>query len=106
MERSASVNRIVIEGAIVQRGALRYTPVGIPVVEFAVEHVSEQQEDGSLMAVRLRLQAIAIGSLAATCAGLAEATPIKLAGFLASRSARNDTPVLHVQAVRILDNPI
>ena len=39
-------NEVVIDGRLLKRSALRYTPAGIPVVDLLLGHISNQIEAG------------------------------------------------------------
>lgn len=98
---ASAQNQFVLDVTIKSRSKPRVTPVGLPVCEMVLVHQSEQTEAGSAVAIQLRIHAVAIGPIAADVAQLALATPLKVKGFLASRSPRNDAPVLHLTAIKI-----
>ena len=55
-----------------ERGILRYTPAGVPVIEFRVVHASEQSEAGTSRNVECELACVALGPTALL---LKEASP-------------------------------
>ncbi len=79
--------------------ALRYTPAGIAVLEFALEHVSRQSAGGFERDVRCLVQALLVGPLATELATSLNARTVTVQGFLAARSLRNPKLVLHIQHV-------
>jgi len=81
---------------IAQLKALRYTPAGVPVVEFRLKHASERQEAGAVRKVSAELDAIAFEAQARLVAGSALGRPLRAEGFLAAKSRRSARPVLHV----------
>jgi primosomal replication protein N len=93
------MNRIEFSGTLRSRGPLRSTPAGTPVIEFSVEHVSEQDEAGMKRRVECEINCVSMG----TTAGLMNAAPLgsglTLGGFLAARSLKNRTLVLHVNHI-------
>jgi primosomal replication protein N len=93
------VNRIEFSGDLLAKSVLRYTPSGVPVVEFTLGHLSEQEEAGAKRRVECELQGVSMG----TAAGLIEAaslgTRLTVIGFIAAKSLKNRTPVLHVQSI-------
>ena len=46
--------------------ALRYTPAGIPVIEFKLDHESEQDEAGTKRQVKAQISAVAFETSTAT----------------------------------------
>jgi primosomal replication protein N len=94
-----STNEVVLSGMAQRVGALRYTPVGIPVIEFSLQHVSRQQEAGATRQVEVALPTVVFGALAE---GLAKASPgseITARGFLAKRSRDSAQVVLHATSI-------
>jgi primosomal replication protein N len=93
------MNRTAFSGALRSKGPLRSTPAGVPVVEFVVGHESEQDEAGAKRRVECEINCVAIGATA----GLVNAAPLggglAMSGFLAARSLKNRTLVLHVQNI-------
>ena len=91
-----------MSGCVLERGALRYTPAGVPVVEFRLEHASEQQEAGGTRKVECELACIALDTLANLMGDAKPGDGLRVKGFLAARSIRNRTPVLHVTEIEFL----
>lgn len=68
-------------------------------IEFRISHASEQCEAGNPRRVECELACVALGQTARL---LCEAPPgmtITATGFLAAKSLKRNTPVLHVTAV-------
>jgi primosomal replication protein N len=80
----------------VELGALRYTPGGLPAVEFRIAHASEQEEAGGRRKVEAELGAIAFGTHARLVAGAPMGASGTFSGFLAAKSKRSKRLVLHV----------
>lgn len=55
------MNRLVLSAQIVERGALRYTPAGLPALDLVLKHESEVSEDGHPRKLQLEVRAVAIG---------------------------------------------
>jgi primosomal replication protein N len=89
-------------GEVMQLAALRYTPAGIPLLSFAVQHVSEQNEAGMQRRVECEVTAIAMGDLAVKSQGIKEGTAVKVSGFLAKRSLKSAQLVLHINQLEII----
>jgi primosomal replication protein N len=91
-----SCNRLELSGEVVTLEALRYTPAGIPVLAFTVRHVSIRNEAGMKRQVECEAPAVAMAELAKQAAGLKIGDHVKVAGFLAKKSLKNDRLVLHL----------
>lgn len=91
-------------GRLAEKGALRYTPAGFPVIEFRIAHASEQVEAGQPRQVTCELGCVAIGPLALLLQDAPAGTGIGVSGFLAARSLKQKTPVLHVTAIEFAEN--
>jgi primosomal replication protein N len=92
---------------LLERSALRYTPGGIPVLEFLVGHASQQIEAGKPRMVELELPCIAVETVALLLSGTERTegvTPeVSISGFLAARSLKRPTPVLHVTHLEFVE---
>jgi primosomal replication protein N len=86
------MNRVVLGAKLVERGARRYTPAGLPVLELTLQHESDQTEDGQARRVTLELKALAIGGITDQVGSLALGSKGTFAGFLTH--ARNGRGVL------------
>ena len=76
--------------------ALRYTPAGIPVVEFKLEHESEQDEAGAKRKVKAQISAVAFEAQARFVAKMKLNSDLKVNGFLSAKTKRSKRLVLHV----------
>lgn len=94
-----SSNRTELTGSLSERGVLRHTPAGIPVIEFRIAHESEQMEGEQLRQVECELACVAVGTVAFLLKDAALGTALKVEGFLAARSLRQKAPVLHATAI-------
>jgi len=91
------VNQLVLSARIVQGGALRYTPAGLPALDFGFEHESEVTDARQVRQVKAAVKAVAFGSLAETLGKQAIGSSWKFTGFLATpRNGKH--PVLHIQS--------
>ncbi|WP_374356990.1 primosomal replication protein N [Chitinimonas sp.] len=76
---------------------LRYTPAGIPVVEFKLQHESTQNEAGLERRVQCHFNCICLGKEALAIAALDEGVQLLVKGFFAARHQRYKANlVLHV----------
>ena len=80
-----------------EAGALRYTPAGLPALDFRLEHESELTEAGQQRQVKAAIKAVAFGSVAETLGKQAIGSIWRFTGFLATpRNGKH--PVLHIQS--------
>ena len=92
------MNRLVLAAQLVERRALRYTPAGLPVLDFELKHESELSEDGQVRKVSMQIRSVAIGRISQPVAAMELGSSGQFAGFLAS--ARNGRGLLfHVTAI-------
>ncbi len=82
----------------------RYTPAGLPVVSFVLQHASEQIEAGLKRKVECEVNAVAIGELAKQPISLG--AQISVQGFLAKRSAKSTQLILHVTHLQLMNSNI
>ena len=92
------MNRLILAAELVERGATRYTPAGLPALDLGLKHDSEVSEDGHPRQVHMTMRAVAIGEITKSVAALPLGRCATFAGFLAaSRNGRG--LVFHVTAV-------
>ena len=92
------MNRLILAAELVERGATRYTPAGLPALDLGLKHDGEVMEDGHPRKVNLTMRAVAIGEITKSVAVLSLGQPATFAGFVAaSRNGRG--LVFHVTAV-------
>jgi primosomal replication protein N len=80
----------------VELSALRYTPAGIPVVEFKLDHESEQDEAGTKRKVKAEISAVAFEAQARLVSKININSALKVKGFLSAKTRRSKKLVLHV----------
>jgi primosomal replication protein N len=92
------VNRLVLQAQLIERGALRYTPAGLPALDLSLKHESEATQDGSQRKVSFEIRARAVGDITRQLSGLEIGSEHGFAGFLGSmRNGRG--VVFHVTEV-------
>lgn len=100
---SSADNRTTLTGSLLEIAALRYTPAGVPVLNFRITHASEQIEAGVRRAVDCEMPAVALGPTAQLMAGAKPGDQVRLTGFLAAKSLKSRIPVLHVNEIEFLE---
>ena len=94
------MNKLVLQAEVVQIEPLRYTPAGIPLLSFVLQHASEQVEAGLKRKVECEVNAVALGNLAKQNIQLG--ANIKAKGFLAKRSTKSTQLVLHIEKLEVI----
>jgi primosomal replication protein N len=79
------MNRLVLSAQLVERGALRYTPAGLPALDLSLKHESEVTQDGKHRRVWFDIRARAIGEITARVEKLELGSTHGFAGFLGSQ---------------------
>ncbi|HEY9531068.1 MAG TPA: primosomal replication protein N [Burkholderiales bacterium] len=82
---------------------MRYTPAGIPAVEFKLRHESEQHEAGGSRRIEAEIGGIAFEAQARLLASAKLNTGLKLQGFLGARNKRSKKLVLHVTNIEFME---
>ena len=81
---------------LVQFGALRHTPAGIPAIEFLIRHESQRVEAAASRRVQAEVAALAFDTLARQIASASLGAVLTVRGFLAAKNQRSAKLVLHV----------
>ena len=89
----------MLSGVIVHLEPIRYTPAGIPLLSFVLQHASEQIEAGLKRKVECEMNAVALGDLAKISIQIGD--NMKAKGFLAKRSAKSTQLVLHIEQIKL-----
>lgn len=97
------MNHVDLTASIAELSPLRYTPAGIPALNFILEHESEVLEAGSPRQVKLTLKAVAFGTLAEQGVQLALGKAFRFTGFLTNARTSKGV-VFHIQALH-QENP-
>ena len=82
---------------------MRYTPAGVPVSEGRVQHTSSQIEGGAERQVEVEIAVLALGETARWLQAAPLGGAVKVTGFLAARSLKSRSPVLHVNSIEFLE---
>jgi primosomal replication protein N len=79
------MNRLVLTAQLVERGALRYTPAGLPALDLGLKHESQVMQDGRPRQVFFEIKARAIGQITQRVAGVELGSTHGFGGFLGSQ---------------------
>ena len=100
---SEAANRIEISGVVTELQPLRYTPAGVPVVEFRLAHESERAEAGATRKVHAEIEAVAFEAQARLLAAGPMGRLLKAEGFLCAKNRRSKKPILHVTNIEFIE---
>lgn len=92
-----------LDGELVERGAVRFTPGGVPVLDLKLRHRSEQIEAGLPRSIDFEIAAVALGDLADTMDALVPGRRLEVDGFLAPSRKGSRTLTLHITRCRPQD---
>ncbi len=79
------MNRVVLTAQLVERGALRFTPAGLPALDLSLKHESSVTQDGQPRQVSVEIKARAIGEITQRLASVEMGSTHGFAGFLGSQ---------------------
>jgi primosomal replication protein N len=99
----SGLNQLTLDALLLEMQPMRRTPAGVPVTECSLTHESKQVEAGLVRDVSVALQAVAVGELAGVLAAAIPGMRIRVTGFLAARSLRSRSPVLHLSKIEFLE---
>lgn len=99
-EGKAGINQFTLTATLIAKSVLRYTPAGLPICEFELEHESEQLEASKTRMVKCTVSALALGVAANQVNGLEVGSLKSWSGFIALRSHKSKSLRFHVCAVR------
>ncbi|MEP6655639.1 MAG: primosomal replication protein N [Betaproteobacteria bacterium] len=97
-------NSLLLDATIAERGDLRFTPAGLPAIDFLLRHASRQEEAGSERMVECDLAAVAFGASARALAATPPGTAIRCKGFLARRWRTGITVAMHVNEFELIEH--
>ncbi|MBC7803405.1 MAG: primosomal replication protein N [Candidatus Parcubacteria bacterium] len=92
-----------MSGVVTELQSLRYTPAGVPVVEFRLAHESERAEAGSRRKVNAEIDAVAFEAQARLLAAGPMGRLLIAEGFLCAKNRRSRKPVLHVTSIEFIE---
>ncbi len=97
-------NVVALSGEVVAIDALRFTPAGIPAIDFRIVHRSWQTEADFRREVTCEVQGVAMAATARRIAGLRVGQHAEFSGFLAQRSRRSTQLMLHVNEFQLIED--
>jgi len=97
------MNAMTVDARLAARADLRFTPAGIPALDFQLAHESMQIEAGGERRVACDLAAVALGPVARDLASVAVGANLRCRGFLARRYRTGMSVALHVNEFELLE---
>ncbi|AUL16335.1 primosomal replication protein N [Bordetella bronchiseptica] len=94
------MNTLELSARVLECGAMRHTPAGLPALELLLAHESEVVEAGHPRRVELTISAVALGDLALLLADTPLGTEMQVQGFLAPARKDSVKVKLHLQQAR------
>jgi len=79
------MNRLVLQAELLERGALRYTPAGIPAVDMSLKHESQVTVAGQPRQISVEIKARAFGDITSRLAQAELGSLHGFAGFIGSQ---------------------
>jgi len=79
------MNRLVLTAQLVERGAVRYTPAGLPALDLSLRHESEVTQAEQARKVSVEIKARAIGEITRRLLEVDIGSTHGFAGFLGSQ---------------------
>jgi primosomal replication protein N len=98
-----AVNEVTMDARLAARADLRFTPAGIPALDFQLAHESAQNEAGGERRVACDLAAVALGPVARNLAAVSVGANVRCRGFLARRYRTGLSVALHVNEFELLE---
>lgn len=92
-------NQLTLSAELLERGALRYTPAAVPVVECQLSHSSLQLEGGIERQVHLEIPAVALAEMAGQLQQISPGSRLEVTGFLAPLRRGSRTLRLHLTRI-------
>jgi primosomal replication protein N len=94
------LNRVTLAARLLARAAVRYTPAGLPVIDLSLRHAGTVVEAQLPRQLDFELAAVALGEAAQRLSRVALGAELQFDGFLAPRTRRSKTLVLHITDYR------
>jgi len=79
------MNRLVLTAQLVEKHALRYTPAGLPALDFSLRHESQVTQNGAPRQVSVDIRARALGDITKSVNCLELGSTHGFGGFLGSQ---------------------
>jgi primosomal replication protein N len=95
-------NAVCLTGKVVETEPLRYTPAGLPLLQFRLAHKSLQVEAGYKRQVECEVTCVALGDAATRLTRVQPGAEVRVEGFLNRKNRMSAQLVLHANSTEIL----
>jgi primosomal replication protein N len=95
-------NAVSLIGRVAEIEPLRYTPAGLPLLQFRLAHKSLQVEAGYKRQVECEVTCVALGDAATRLSRVQPGAEVKVEGFLNRKNRMSAQLVLHANSTEIL----
>ena len=95
-------NEVALSGELTTVEPLRYTPAGIPLLNFRLLHRSRQTEAGLKRQVECEMGGVAMADVAVSMSRLKPGQVVTLSGFLNRKNRLSTQLILHATAARAI----
>jgi len=95
-------NAVCLTGHIAEVEPLRYTPAGLPLLQFKLAHKSLQVEAGFKRQVECEVTCLALGEAATRLTRVQPGAEVKVTGFLNRKNRMSTQLVLHASSTELL----
>lgn len=95
----AGVNLVEISGKLVELQGLRFTPAGIPIIRFRIDHSSVQYEAETSRQVTCIVSAVAVDTEARLISAARLGADLVIRGFLDKESLKANRIELHASHI-------
>lgn len=92
------MNRLVLSATVVESGALRHTPAGLPALDLTLKSETDVSENGLPRKVSLEIKSVVIGELCRKAQAMPLGGNASWAGFLAPSRNRKGL-VFHITEI-------
>jgi len=96
-EDQPEVNTVRLQGRLIAKSEIRYTPAGIEVFEGVLGHDGEQEEAGVTRKLQIEVQLVSFGETAHRLNAEPIGKVLTVSGFLAPRYQRGKTLIVHIK---------
>lgn len=90
------MNKVILQGTLIEKQPLRYTPAGFPVFEGMIHHRTQVVESERERIIEYDVPLIAIGKIALKSDELSLGSELMIQGFLAPRSIKSQRLIVHI----------
>lgn len=96
-------NHVALCGRISEIAPLRYSPGGLPILNFTLSHDSEQIEAGQRRKVQCEVPVVAVAEAAEAAGKGRVGDVVEIIGFMAQKGRTSTRLVLHVKSIRLIE---